>query len=150
MKKKKRKKIDLVQELEGKIVALKTKKEKKLTLTDEINLFLSKEITLNSLKHILIRLQGPESNENIEKSDIKIVAMLDEKGHLANYRRYCFLIFIPIYKKFPVKYYLESYSFTEFSTFGKTIDICTSLLKNKLQHEIYLWLTAHAEDFIIL
>lgn len=56
-------------------VGVTNKKEKHLDLTDEIKIFLREDITLDSIKKILLRLHGPVSVYQMSKSKLTVISL---------------------------------------------------------------------------
>src|ERR1700728_588858 len=103
---KRKKKIDMQAEGEGKHLAPVGIKEKKLDLTDEIKIFLKIDITLERIKHILLRLNGPFPLEHANKASIKIFLFINFHSRY-QFKYYDLLIYVKD-GEFVRKYYVNN------------------------------------------
>ncbi len=116
-------------------------KKKKDDLTDEIKKFLSSEISLFSIKRILLKCEGYKSEFDIEKSDHKFISIRKTNRINEKHTRYEFLVYVymrksNLYSSFTINSF-GAYS----STFYSIVEMDTSLLKQQLFHKIYNWLS---------
>jgi hypothetical protein len=133
---KKKKPIDMISEIDGKPVYPSVKKEKVLDLTVEINLFLENEISYESIKKIMLRIEGPTNDYEISKFKMKITRV-SKTG-------YFILILL---KSSDRKYYLDEYNFSRFTYFSRKEDVVTSQLKSRLRDAIWDWLVKQNLSF---
>jgi len=128
-KNKDKKILDILSEIDGKPVYPTVKKEKIVDLTEEIKSFLDNDISYESIKKIMLRMEGPTNDYQISKSKIKITKV--------SKNAYFILICI---KSSEYKYYLDQYNFSKFTYFSRKEDIVTSQLKSCLRNKIWDWL----------
>ena len=122
------------------------KKKKPLDITDEIKQFLSQEITLDTIKRILIRLHGPFPEEMLNKSTIRIVGLPWYNGRFREVNS--FVIYITTHKTF-YSYYLGCFTFVDLCYFGIK-DLENSDLKSTLSHQLRDWLIQNFDKVRII
>ncbi len=131
-KNKDKKILDILSEIDGKPVYPPVKKEKHLDLTDEIKLFLDKEVSYESIMNILLRSESSYlAKRTPQKNKIHIIKVCED-GY-----------FIAITSKsYTFKYYIDRYCLMkiEYHYFGRSKDFMTSKLKKCLQNKIWEWL----------
>jgi hypothetical protein len=120
-----KKSIDIESEFVGLPVAPRKKKEPKDDMTDHIKEFLSKDITIESIKSILLKIGGVWNLHRPSKINIHYV----EKS-----REDIFLIVIE-QNILTTTFILSTHHFIELCYFSHK-ELSTSLLKNKLLQEI--------------
>ena len=129
--------IDIESEFIGKPVESKKKKEKKDDLTDEINTFLKETVTLDSIKRILLRLQGTISIHDLKNSKIFVYGIstirFDSKISVQDY-----LIKINCRKNSYIYFLNWRFSYC-LSHFSKT-EINKSKIRTEMTREIRNWL----------
>jgi hypothetical protein len=141
-----KKSIDIESEFIGKPVDPKQKKEKKDDLTDEIRKFLDEPINLDSIKRIMIRLKGPISEYELERSRIFIYGI----PKLSNGKKSVgeFLIKIDTHK-WSYNYFLGGFFLASLNFFSKE-RIDESRLKQDLAHALRNWLEDNLNKIFIL
>jgi hypothetical protein len=138
---KKDKPISVEDEFIGIPVGKKGPKKKKSDLTKDLQEFLAAPITLDSIKDILLRMQGRWIFDKPGFAKIKVYA-------LTRYDKYYdeFLIMIKKDKHFKVTYYLTSATLCELEWMGSSEDICRSMLKQHARHEIYRYFCNNQDE----
>jgi hypothetical protein len=141
-----KKTIDIESEFIGTPVAPVNKKEKKSDLTDEIKKFLSEPINLDSIKKILLRLRGPISDYELQRSKIFIYGI----PRLSNFRKDVneFLIRIDT-PKWSYKYFLSWHYFCHLGYFSNE-KIDKSELRDELARALRNWLDKNLDQITIL
>jgi len=147
MKKKITKKsIDIESEFVGKPCSPKQPKEKKNDLTKDLLLFLEQPISMDSIKDILIRIEGRWIHCKSTDSKIKIYAF--QKNHTI--KTYEFVVLINAIKHFEFKYYLENGSLYKLCYFENIEKIDRSVLRQKVIHKINDWLIENINEIKII
>ena len=135
-----KKSIDLESEFIGKPVGPRRSKEKKPDATDEIKSFLENEVTRDSIKKILLRMQGPHSEHIYNKAEMFVFEL--SKGY------YIFKIHDKK-RSYPAVIYLGPFVFTYLEGFGSE-RLDRSFLRQKLAHAIRDWLHKNPDQLQIL
>ncbi len=128
--KNKNKKIDIEAEFIGKPVCPKAIKEKKNDLTDEIKEFIKNPIDFDSIKNILLRLNGRISCKEKDLYKMKIFSF-------ENNTEFFITIKQSIY--FTERYYISNHMFCQIPWHGRK-EIYESQLKQQLGYYIYDWI----------
>ena len=131
---KNKKSIDIDSEINGKGIPPVGKKDRVLDLTDEINLFLAGKIDRESIKRILLRMDGPVSKHDIDHSKIR-VTRVSKDGYFMH---------ISLKEK-DRNYYMNPLMFVELLWFVQPVD--KSRLRHKLSQAIYKWLQGQKLPF---
>jgi hypothetical protein len=140
-----KKNVDIESEFVGIPVGTKVKKEKKCDLTDEIEKFLSSQITLESICEILLRLEGRWIADKSKIAKIKIYG-LSSCGQEVDE----FFIKIKSTKFFDQKYYLTSGSFYNLRWVAQGEKLDKSILRQELRGEIWKWLCNNLDQVKII
>lgn len=137
-KKLSKKSVDIESEFVGIPVGPVGKKEKKADLTDEINFFLENEITHESIKNILFRLDG-QIKTSLKESALMNIYYIPQK------KRGGFYIFSIDTEQFYNKtYILTNFELIKLCSF-KFDDVCTSPLKSMMRYKIWVWCTENPD-----
>lgn len=141
-----KKSVDIESEFVGKPSAPRCEKEKKSDVTDEINKFITNPITLGSIMRLLLRLKGPISEHEIEKSKINIYAL----PVMINSQKSFSEFFIRIQThKWNYNYYLGWFCLYELSAMScEQLD--KSMLKQSMAHALRKWCTENLDKITIL
>lgn len=136
----KKRTIDLESEFIGKPVGPIQKKERKATLTDEINAFLESPIDLENIKCILLKMSGCKKNQYIGKVSIKIYAIEGED----------YLISIKGFKSlWSSKWFLCRWYLGELNGFSPSV-VDKSLLKQSFKNALRRWCQENPKHVINL
>lgn len=130
----KKKKINIEDEIQGVSVDPLKKKNKPLGLTEEIKIFLKNPITLEQIKYILLRLDGPISKFQFEKSNMKIYCF----NRYDKQKIYEIIIRIKT-KDYFITYFLNSFGLYRLGFFDVEQNEKSPLKKN-LSHSIRNWI----------
>lgn len=131
---KRKKKVDLQIEGEGKPVCPSKEMPKPTNLTEEIRYFLNHPITFESIKYILLRFEGRLNEKEFEKAEMIIVGLIQNKHG----KFFKFLIVLKHRYVSAHTYYItygESYSLESY----KSEKVTSSELKKFLFQKIYNW-----------
>lgn len=139
-KKQVKKSIDIEAEFIGKPVAPKKKKGKQDDLTDELRKILGNTITIDSIKYIFLRLYGPLSQFEVNRSLIQIYAFPNETRKQDE-----FLIFISYKRILRFTYYLTSFGLWGLCRVLGEEKLTISHLKRDVAWEIWKWLCNHPD-----
>jgi|GEM_PF-6724846 len=132
-----KKSIDIESEFIGKAIEPKKKKERKDDLTDEINKFLSQPINLDSIKRILMRLQGQISDYDLANSKMSIFGISTVR-YYSEISIMDYLIRIN-YRKKSNLFYLGHFILCDLCFFSPS-QLDKSILRQKMAHTIRDWL----------
>jgi hypothetical protein len=141
-----KKKIDLTADTDGRAVAPVKEKERKLDITDECRNFLKSPIDFKSIKRMILRFEGPISDELVNKAEMHVYALCDR--HYQGIAMYDFIITI-FHKKLLRKYFLTNADFISLCWFfSKKTD--NSLLKQRVRHELFNYFCNHLNECILI
>lgn len=141
-----KKSIDIESEFIGKPVGPHKEKEKKSDLTDDIKKFLNEPITLDSIKRIMLRLRGPISEHELQRSKIFIYGIPTIGYTGKNVSQ--FLIKVDTHKHSYI-YFLGWLCFHSLDCFSiERID--QSRLKQDLAHALRNWIDKNLDKITVL
>lgn len=137
-----KKTVDIESEFIGAPVGPTRKKDREPDLTDEMKRFLREEITLDSIKDMLIRWEGKWAVNKITDAKIKIYAIKGFDSERCEY-----VIKIKYSKDSQSSFYINSYDMFEMRFFSKEV-LGKSRLKQEVIYNIRAWLDANPDKTI--
>lgn len=137
-----KKMVDIESEFIGAPVGQARKKDREPDLTDEMKRFLREEITLDSIKDMLIRWEGKWAVNKITDAKIKIYAIKGFDSERCEY-----VIKMKFLKNLQLSFYLSRNDLFEISFFSNE-RLGRSMLKQEVIHKIRSWLDANPDKTI--